>query len=56
MATGDKKLKGEILLGGEGIALFELAVSRMGYVWRPTAQHDTGIDGEIKVVTPAPAP
>lgn len=45
----DKKLTDEQLLGGQGIALIDLAVSRMGYVWRPTAQHDTGVDGEIEV-------
>jgi hypothetical protein len=45
----EKKLTDEQLLGGQGIALIDLAVSRMGYVWRPTAQHDTGVDGEIEV-------
>lgn len=45
----EKKLTNEQLLGGQGIALIDLAVSRMGFVWRPTAQHDTGVDGEIEV-------
>ncbi len=45
----DKKLTDEQLLGERGISLISLAVSNMGYVWRPTSQHDTGIDGEIEI-------
>lgn len=45
----DKKLTDQQLLGEQGIASISLAVSRMGYVWRPTSQHDTGIDGEIEI-------
>ena len=45
----DKKLTDQQLLGEQGIAVISLAVSQMGYVWRPTSQHDTGIDGEIEI-------
>jgi hypothetical protein len=45
----DKKLTDQQLLGEQGTSLISLAVSRMGYVWRPTSQHDTGIDGEIEI-------
>jgi hypothetical protein len=44
-----KKLTEQQLLGEQGTSLISLAVSRMGYVWRPTSQHDTGIDGEIEI-------
>lgn len=45
----DKKLTDRQLLGEQGVSLISLAVSGMGFVWRPTSQHDTGIDGEIEV-------
>ena len=45
----EKKLTDNQLLGEQGISLISLAVSRMGFVWRPTSQHDTGVDGEIEV-------
>lgn len=45
----DKKLTDQQLLGTQGTGLIELAISRMGLVWRPTAQHDAGIDGEIEI-------
>ena len=45
----DKKLTDQQLLGEQGVSLISLAVSGMGFVWRPTSQHDTGIDGEIEV-------
>lgn len=45
----EKKLTDQQLLGEQGTSLISLAVSRMGYVWRPTSQHDTGIDGEIEI-------
>jgi len=45
----DKKLTDSQLLGTQGTGLIELIVSRMGLVWRPTAQHDAGIDGEIEI-------
>lgn len=45
----DKKLTEKQLLGEQGTSLISLAVSKMGYVWRPTSQHDTGIDGEIEI-------
>lgn len=45
----DKKLTNQQLLGEQGIALISLAVSSIGFVWRPTSQHDTGIDGEIEL-------
>lgn len=45
----DKRLTDRQLLGEQGVALISLAVSRMGFVWRPTAVHDTGIDGEIEL-------
>lgn len=48
----DKKLTNKQLLGEQGIALISLAVSGMGFVWRPTSQHDTGIDGEIELRDP----
>lgn len=44
-----KKLTDNALLGEQGIAHISLAVSKMGFVWRPTSQHDTGIDGEIEI-------
>ncbi len=43
----DKKLTNQQLLGAQGVALIDLVVSGIGFVWRPTSQHDTGIDGEI---------
>lgn len=45
----EKKLTDRQLLGEQGASLISLAVSRMGYVWRPTSQHDTGVDGEIEI-------
>lgn len=45
----DKKLTEQQLLGEQGTSLISLVVSKMGYVWRPTSQHDTGIDGEIEI-------
>lgn len=45
----EKKLTESQLLGSQGTGLIELVVSRMGLVWRPTAQHDAGIDGEIEI-------
>ncbi|MBB0026130.1 DUF4365 domain-containing protein [Ralstonia pickettii] len=45
----DKKLTDSQLLGTQGTGLIELIVSRMGLVWRPTTQHDAGIDGEIEI-------
>lgn len=45
----EKKLTNQQLLGEQGIALISLAVSGIGFVWRPTSQHDTGIDGEIEL-------
>lgn len=45
----DKKLTEQQLLGEQGTSLISLAISKMGYVWRPTSQHDTGIDGEIEI-------
>jgi hypothetical protein len=47
-SSNDKKLTDRQLLGGQGTSLIDLLVSKMGFVWRPTAQHDTGIDGEIE--------
>ena len=44
-----KKLTDNALLGEQGISLISLAISKMGFVWRPTSQHDTGIDGEIEI-------
>lgn len=49
----DKKLTDQQLLGEQGVSLISLAVSRMGFVWRPTSQHDTGVDGEIELREPA---
>lgn len=45
----EKKLTDSQLLGSQGTGLIDLVVSRMGLVWRPTAQHDAGIDGEIEI-------
>lgn len=45
----EKKLTNQQLLGEQGIALISLSVSDIGFVWRPTSQHDTGIDGEIEL-------
>jgi hypothetical protein len=45
----DKRLTDQQLLGTQGTGLIELLVSSMGFAWRPTAQHDAGIDGEIEV-------
>jgi hypothetical protein len=47
-SSGDKKLTDRQLLGSQGTSLIDLVVSKMGFVWRPTTQHDTGIDGEIE--------
>ena len=44
-----KKLTDQQLLGAQGTALIDQTVSRIGFVWRPTAQHDVGIDGEIEI-------
>lgn len=44
-----KKLSDNALLGEQGTSLISLAVARMGFVWRPTSQHDTGVDGEIEI-------
>lgn len=44
-----KKLTDNALLGEQGASLISLAISKMGFVWRPTSQHDTGIDGEIEI-------
>jgi hypothetical protein len=41
------------LLGGQGINLIERLANEMGFVWRPTATHDVGIDGEIEVRDPS---
>jgi hypothetical protein len=51
--SDDKKLTDRQLLGSQGVSLIDLAVSRMGFVWRPTVQHDAGIDGEIEVRDPS---
>lgn len=51
--SDDKKLTDRQLLGSQGTSLIDLVVSRMGFVWRPTAQHDAGIDGEIEVRDPS---
>lgn len=45
----EKKLTDQQLLGEQGASLISLAVSGMGFVWRPTSQHDAGIDGEIEL-------
>ena len=45
----EKKLTDKALLGEQGASLISLAISKMGFVWRPTSQHDTGIDGEIEI-------
>lgn len=49
IAMSEKKLTDQQLLGEQGVSLISLAVSGMGFVWRPTSQHDTGIDGEIEL-------
>lgn len=48
----DKRLTDRQLLGSRGVGLIEVAVSEIGFVWRPTSQHDTGIDGEIEIRDP----
>lgn len=45
----DKRLTDQQLLGTQGTGLIEVLVSAMGFVWRPTPQHDAGIDGEIEI-------
>ncbi len=45
----DKRLTDQQLLATQGTGLIEVLVSTMGFVWRPTTQHDAGIDGEIEV-------
>jgi uncharacterized protein DUF4365 len=37
------------LLGAQGTGLIDVAVSRMGFVWRPTSVLDSGVDGEIEI-------
>lgn len=49
----EKILTDRQLRGGQGPPIVELAVSEMGFVWRPTSQHDTGVDGEIELRNPA---
>ncbi len=44
-----KKLTDQQLLGERGVALIAAKVAEMGFVWRPTATLDTGIDGEIEL-------
>jgi len=44
-----KKLSDQQLLGERGISLIATKVAEMGFVWRPTATLDTGIDGEIEL-------
>ncbi len=44
-----KKLTDEQLLGSQGTALIDQVVSQIGFAWRPTVQHDVGIDGEIEI-------
>jgi hypothetical protein len=46
---GPKKLTDQQLLGERGISLIATKVAEMGFVWRPTATLDTGIDGEIEM-------
>ncbi|WP_241024814.1 DUF4365 domain-containing protein [Paraburkholderia sp. Ac-20340] len=40
------------LLGAQGTGLIDVVVSRMGFVWRPTAVLDSGVDGEIEIRDP----
>jgi hypothetical protein len=44
-----KLLTDQQLLGSRGIALISDRISEMGFVWRPTSDHDVGIDGEIEI-------
>jgi hypothetical protein len=47
-----KTITANQLLGERGIALVSELVLEMGYVWRPTATLDAGIDGEIELRNP----
>lgn len=51
--SAKKTLTHKSLLGQQGANLIERIVSDMGQVWRPTAVHDTGIDGTIEFRDPA---
>jgi hypothetical protein len=47
-----KNLSHKSLLGQLGANFIERVVSEMGQVWRPTAVHDTGIDGMVEFRDP----
>lgn len=47
-----KRIPNQSLVGQMGINLIERVVTKMGFVWRPTAQHDVGIDGQIEFRNP----
>ena len=49
MSVDGKLLTDQQLLGSRGIALISERVASMGLVWRPTSDHDVGIDGEIEI-------
>jgi len=47
-----KYLPKQQVIGQQGINLIEEIILDMGFVWRPTSVHDTGIDGEIEIRSP----
>jgi len=47
-----KTLPDRQVIGQQGINLIEKIVLDMGFVWRPTDIHDTGVDGEIEIRSP----
>lgn len=47
-----KKVISQSFIGQQGVSLVERIVQKMGYVWRPTAIFDVGIDGEIEIRDP----
>jgi hypothetical protein len=47
-----KKLSHKSLLGQQGANLIEQILIEMGQVWRPTAVHDTGVDGTMELRDP----
>jgi len=49
---GGKIVTDAQILGEKGVSLISRIVLEMGYIWRPTAVLDVGIDGEIEIRDP----
>lgn len=44
-----KKLSRQAIIGQEGVNIVERACLKAGLIWRPTAIHDVGTDGQIEI-------